>query len=425
MKKNLLFTAVTAIFFLVSQAQEQPKFGIDFSGFVKTDIIWDSRQTVAIREGHFLLYPMNEQLDSIGNDINAVPNFNMLSIQTRLLGKISGPDALGAKTSGLIEGEFFGQAVGSNEDVNGFRLRHAYVKLNWTKTELLVGQFWHPLFNVNCFPGVVSFNTGAPFTPFTRNPQVRLTKKLGNHWNVSLAALSQRDFVSNGPDGPSSKYLRNTGIPAANIQLEYGIKNEENKSEILAGVMANYKMITPRLSTIGFDTLTQHKTYASSTTANSFTGMAYLKVKQGKFTAKFAGIYAQDAHDLTMLGGYSVEKVTDSITGELSYRPINVMSLWTDLHMNKANWEIGLFLGYSENLGNGSDVTKDFYGRGNNIGYLYRIAPRFVYNAGKFRIAPEIEYTVAGYGATQIDGTVKDPKDIGNLRFLIGVYYFF
>jgi len=55
MKKNLLFTAFAVIFFLVSHAQDQPKFGIDFSGFVKTDLIWDSRQTVAIREGHFLL----------------------------------------------------------------------------------------------------------------------------------------------------------------------------------------------------------------------------------------------------------------------------------------------------------------------------------------------------------------------------------
>jgi len=418
MKKNLLFTAFAVIFFLVSHAQDQPKFGIDFSGFVKTDLIWDSRQTVAIREGHFLLYPLNEQLDANGDDINKKTNFNFLNVQTRLLGKITGPDALGAKTSGLIEAEFFGT---SDADVNGFRLRHAFVKLNWTKTELMVGQFWHPLFNVNCFPGVVSFNTGAPFTPFTRNPQIRVTQKLGSKFNLSFAALSQRDFVSNGPDGPNSKYLRNTEIPALNLQFEYGVKNDEKKREILAGAMVNYKMLTPRLSTTGYD----DKIYATSTTVNSFTGMVYLKAKFPVLTFKVAGIYAQDAHDLTMLGGYAVEKAVDTITGEFSYKPINVLSMWTDIHANKANWEFGLFLGYSKNLGTGTDVTKNYYARGNNIAYLYRIAPRVIYNAGKFRIAPEIEYTVAGYGTTQTDGTVDDPKDIGNFRLLIGVYYFF
>jgi len=61
--------------------------------------------------------------DVNGNDINAKPNLNFLAIQSRLTGKITGPDALGAKTSALMEGAFFGHSDG---DVNGFRLRHAY-----------------------------------------------------------------------------------------------------------------------------------------------------------------------------------------------------------------------------------------------------------------------------------------------------------
>jgi len=36
-------------------AAEQSEFGIKFNGFVKTDLMYDSRQTVAAREGHFLL----------------------------------------------------------------------------------------------------------------------------------------------------------------------------------------------------------------------------------------------------------------------------------------------------------------------------------------------------------------------------------
>ncbi|MCD4696911.1 MAG: hypothetical protein K8S16_11805, partial [Bacteroidales bacterium] len=158
MKKILII--LTAILPFLGNAQDDKKFGIKFSGFVKSDIFYDSRQTVDIREGHFLLYPKNEYLDENGKDINAVSKFNILAIQTRLKGVITGPDAFGAKTSGLIEGAFFGN-IGT--DINGFRLRHAFVKLSWEKTELLVGQFWHPMFVTSCFPGTVSFNTGVPF----------------------------------------------------------------------------------------------------------------------------------------------------------------------------------------------------------------------------------------------------------------------
>jgi len=172
MKKIILITCSIIFFVTQTKAQDKPSFGISFSGFVKSDIIYDSRQTVALREGHFLLYPAPESLDKNNDDINAKSNFNILSIQTCLTSKITAPDAFGAKTSGQFEGEFFGNTDG---DINGFRLRHAFVKLDWTNLSLLVGQTWHPMFITEMFPAVVSFNTGAPFQPFSRNPQIRLT----------------------------------------------------------------------------------------------------------------------------------------------------------------------------------------------------------------------------------------------------------
>jgi len=48
-----------------------------------------------------------------------------------------------------------------------------------------------------------------------------------------------------------------------------------------------------------------------------------------------------------------------------------------------------------------------------------------IFNSGKMRFAGEIEYTAAAYGTTQSNLTVADSKEIGNLRFLMGVYYFF
>ncbi|MEI7597313.1 MAG: hypothetical protein WCK02_16305 [Bacteroidota bacterium] len=136
MKK--LFLALLAVSSLTLNAQEkkeEPKFGIKFSGFVKTDAFYDTRQTVNAREGHFLLYPDNILLDALQKDINNQGNFNMLSIQSRLKGAISGPDAFGAKTSGVLEADFFGNTGSGLDDVNGFRLRHAFVKMNNPEAE--------------------------------------------------------------------------------------------------------------------------------------------------------------------------------------------------------------------------------------------------------------------------------------------------
>jgi hypothetical protein len=111
------------------------------------------------------------------------------------------------------------------------------------------------------------------------------------------------------------------------------------------------------------------------------------------------------------------------------------MSFWFDFNTNGKKLKVGLFAGYTKNLGTSDkkylfpDGAGQTYARGANIAYAYRIAPRLIYNTGKFRIAPELEYTVAAYATkdSKIDeyGIITDPKEIGNFRVLLGVYYFF
>ncbi len=147
-----------------AETKKIPMFGVSFSGYVNTDIFLDTRQTVMAREGEWLFYPENVKLDPNGYDINSKGSYNFLSIQTRVSMIITGPDIFKAKTAGLIEGEFYGNI---NANINSFRLRHAYVKLNWPKTEVLVGQTWHPLYVPACTPEPVSLNAGAPFIIFS------------------------------------------------------------------------------------------------------------------------------------------------------------------------------------------------------------------------------------------------------------------
>lgn len=423
MKKNLLYFLLMVLFGASSFAQEQSKFGIKFTGFVKSDIYFDSRQTVSIRDGHFLLYPKNEVLDANGEDVNARPSFNIISIQTRLRGNITGPDAFGAKTSGAIEGEFFGHASG---EINEFRLRHAYVKLDWTNTQVLVGQYWHPLFVTSCFPGTVSFNTGVPFQPFSRNPQIRFAQKFSN-FKFMFTAIAQRDFTSTGPDGASTKYLRNSVVPALNLRFEYAAKYD-NGNEVVFGLAGNYKALTPRLLT--------PKNYITHQKATSMLWLAYFKYVIPAATFKFGYTNGQDAYNMVMLGGYAVKDTVNKTTGEVAYTPYKTSALWGDVHTNGSVWQMGVFFGYTQNLGTVDAINGDVYSRGSNIDYVYRVSPRFIYNTGKFRIAPEVEYTVAAYAKTDaygsvlpgsIDskGVVMDSSTVANFRFLLGVYYFF
>ncbi|MEI7981687.1 MAG: hypothetical protein WCI71_08520, partial [Bacteroidota bacterium] len=411
--------------------KKAPLFGITFSGYVKTDIYLDSRQTVGLRESQFLLFPEAVKPDADGNDINAKANYNILSIQTRLAGSITGPDALGAKTSGYIEAEFFGNI---NPAINSFRLRHAWVKLAWPKAELLVGQWWHPMFVPECAPATVSFNTGAPFVVFSRNPQIKLTRAF-NHFRISLTALSQIDFVSDGPQGASPKYARNSVLPELDLQIQYGTRNEERGTEFLVGAGINFLMLTPRLSTDvviskSYDTVINnlvfhHETvvesYKTNAKSNAFAGNIYAKLKLRKVTMKVGGEYGDNNYSYTMIGGYAVKSITDVARGFVDYSNIRSFAVWGEFHTNGQKWQPGLFCAYGRNLGSAVSISGPWYTRGNNIDYLYRISPRILLNVQKFRFATEIEYTVAAYGTTTGKGYVSDSKETGNLRVLLGV----
>lgn len=405
--KKLIVVFLFVFSILINAQTEKQSFGISFSGFVKTDFIYDSRQTVSLREGHFFLYPQSENLDINGNDINAQSSFNILSIQTRLNGRITGPDAFGAKTSGQIEAEFFGTTDG---DINGFRLRHAFVKFDWEKSSLLVGQTWHPMFVVEMFPGVVSFNTGAPFQPFSRNPQIRFTYSVEN-LKFILAALSQRDFQSNGPDGFSSSYLRNSVIPNLHAQIQY------SKEGDLFGAGIDYKKLTPRLSTA--------KKVITDNSISTLSAIGYAKLNVEPVTIKTEVVYGNNLADHLMLGGYAIKSI-NTVSGEEEYTPISVFSLWGEVSTGK-EIEFALFGGYTKNLGADENISGSYFGRGINIENLLRISPRVQWNSGKARISTELEYTSAGYGTPDNlnKGKVGNVKSISNLRLLFAVFYFF
>jgi len=411
MKKKLLLIFVLSACFLWSEAvAQQDSYGISFSGFVKTDALYDSRQTVNFREGHFLLYPSNVLLDENLVDINDASSFNILSIQTRLHGRITGPTAFGAKTGGVVEAEFFGTSDG---DINGLRLRHAYAVLDWNRTSLLVGQTWHPMFIAEVFPGVVSFNTGVPFQPFSRNPQVRFTQRIGD-FKVTAVAASQRDFSSPGPGSEgssvqSSMFLRNSVMPNLHLQAQYA------SSGHILGAGVDYKKLTPRLRTT--------KNIATDEVIGTLSAVAYVKADASPFTIKAQGVLGDNLADLLMLGGYAATTI-DEITGVECYTAIRCYSMWGELSYGETI-EFALFAGYSRNLGAQEEISGAYYSRGGGIDHIYRISPRIQWSSGATRLATELEYTSAAYGLMNAMGMVKQARAVANVRLLVALLYFF
>ncbi len=430
-KKNLIsFLAIITLFadtlFLNAQEKE-PEFGIKISGFVKNDFFWDSRQTVAAREGHFLLWPSSELLSIDQVDINAKPNFNFLAIQSRLSVSINGPDAFGAKTSGIIEGDFFAQ---SDANINLLRLRHAMIKLNWEKTELLTGQYWNPLFIPACFPGTVSFNTGTPLQSFGRNPQVRITHTIGS-LQVIAAALSQRDFATRGPDPSdntktliSSQFLRNSAIPDLHLQLHYKNVSSGSPVTLLAGAGVAYKTIVPRLSS---DWLSE--THKVDEKISGFTAIAFSKITTGPVTIKLQGRYGENIADVLSISGFAVKRVESIVTGRQSYTPLRNLTFWGEVHTNGSKIQTGVFGGILTNMGTKeplSSAGNAVYGHGTNIASLWRVSPRLIFISNKTKIALELEYTTAAYGSdydvNYIPGTLTP---VSNTRGLMSVIYSF
>ena len=410
------------------KADVSPSWGIKFSGFIRNDIYFDSRQVISARpalQGDLLLYPANILNDVNGKDINAASSFEMLSITSRLTGNVTGPDAFGAKTSGILEGEFFGN---SNGNENVFRLRHAYAKLDWATTQLGFGQYWHPLFVTDCFPGVISFNTGIPFQPFARNPQVRLTQKLGKKVNLILAVISQTEaFVSSGSStgialgaaSGSQSYLSNAVIPNLHAQLQF------KSSSFLAGLALDYKSLRPALSAYSAPNATT--LVSTNEKVNSVTFEAYTKITTKGIIAKAEYVIGQNLFDHLMIGGYEAYGITPSIT----YKPIAVSTYWLELSGTGKKVIPGIFFGYTQNNGTSQSGAVASYARGitagkTSLSSIMRVAPRIEIISGKFKLGTEVEVTSATYGLADTDAKVTGTTNsVTNTRLLFTTTFSF
>lgn len=392
--KKKVLVSLFALSSICSFSQEAKPYKL--YGFARTDFFSDSRKMNASVQDLFAFYPMYKDLNVDGEDLNALPSSSMMSVASRIGLDISVPAGIfGAKTAfSKIETDF-----GGSPNYMLLRIRQAYTQLLWEKSDLLIGQTWHPLFVPATMPNVLSLNTGSPFQPFNRSPQIRFNYK-ANQLKFTAAAIYQMMYSSQGPDGASTSYQKNAILPELFVGLEY------SKNNSFVGLGATYKSIMPnRYYTTKIDELTSVK-HVNHNTLNTPAMMVYGGTTQGKLTIKAKALVGQNLTEQSLIGGYA-------ITPDNKYIPYNNLSSYVHFNYGKTH-QLGLMLGYAANLGPAENLPakSNFYGFGvanqntpneKMIGNLFRVTPTYSYNIKNWRMGVELEYTNAAWGQRSAD----------------------
>ena len=414
-------------------------------GFIRNYFTYDSRECIAGTGDMYFYMPKDEAWNkttdpALREDLNDISSFRFLSLTTRVGLNITDYKWRNTEFSGKIEADFYAgisatlsTGVKQTHAVTGtaqFRLRQAYLTLGWDSlkmsdkdfalVDLTIGQTWHPMAADLC--DVIALNSGAPFGPFNRSPQVKMDARLGKYVTLTAAGLWQMQYLSIGPNNiTSAEYLAYSKTPEAYLGLSFHDKG------FLARVGADVLSISPRHQ--GTLNGVEVKVNDRITTASPF---VYLQYKKGEFSFKAKTIFAESGEHMNMYGGYGVKGI--NADGSYSYTPIRHSTSWISLvyggkvgaqedkHPQKLQGI--LFGGYVKNFGtkealydpdnNGlvDEKTDDgkylayyYTPRSNAMNQMWRLSPTLLYTVGKFQVGLEYEITSVQYGDGKISAT--------------------
>ena len=209
-------------------------------GFIRNYACFDTRECQAVMGETFHMIPLDVLPNEDGSeDLNDVQRMTFVAFTTRLGVDIAGPRIGQAASSAKVEADYSG--FGSNNTL--FRIRQAYVRLQWEKMALTVGQTWHPMVG-QVMPTTGGFSPGAPFASFNRSPQVNVDVDMGKRWHFVAAALYQHPNTSVGPSGATHDYARWNLWP----EMYASIKRVGERMTIGAGV--DFLCLKPRRTSI-------------------------------------------------------------------------------------------------------------------------------------------------------------------------------
>lgn len=407
MKKLILLLAGICMMF-PAMAQKK-NFTYKFYGFVRGDLFYNTRANMAPVDGNFYLYPLDKKPDADGKDLNAGPNGSFYTFTSRLGVDVTGPNIGTARSSAKIEVDF----GGFSSSTTMLRIRQAYVALDWEKSQVLIGQTWHPLFGSVC-PDILNLSTGAPFQPFNREPQIRYQYKAGKV-KLTASALWQLQYLSSGPNGMSEEYIKNSCVPEFYVGADYASGNGW-----LAGGGVHLISLKPRTSSVW-----NEKTYKVNERMTTFSYEAHVKYTGRNFAFAAKSLMASCLDHTALIGGYGISSINPD-NGEQEYTPFRHSTSWVNFTYG-TKWKGHFFAGYTKNMGTAdalASTTK--YGMGLDIDQVFSTNIAFSYNLPHWQIGMEYMPTTAWYGDTDgASGKVVNTHSVTNHRILGLVMYYF
>jgi len=427
MKKLLLSIFVTTLPLLAYAAAVNPDsvYTLNIFGFVENDMSYDTRESFAIAQELFYEFPKDVRLDADGNDLNAVARGRFLALTARLDVAFRSPVYKGGvSVGGKIEGDF------TASNVAHLQMRHAHGYVDVKRPfgndgaemhhRLLVGQAFHPMTD-NMIPDMVSINTGSPFAPYSRTPQIRYTATMP-YLKVTGAALWKFQFAS--PVMPDMADLKNTysamhAVPEILAGIEY------TGDHIRIGTQASWMTIRPRTQAV-----VDGATYKiEGEHCESWTAQAYLKAGNSHWDFRLETMYGQNVAHHLMNSGYAVTAVNGM---NYEYSPLRLSNTWAEISYRSTNpvhnYMFGIFGGYMKNFGTTRDAVSSsmIYTKwANNVDQMFRASAIGFYMYHDLKVGLEYEYTGVYYGDIQPNCTVTNTHLIGNHRASLVVLYYF
>jgi len=417
MKKTLFIAVALLLCGSAATAQEEKPAKFSLYGFIRNYAVFDSRVSKAGTQDLYFYMPEGESLAADGTDLNATPSFRMLSLTTRLGLKVAGYQFGSIKVNGAVEADFYCMS-GS---VAVFRLRQAYVGLGWDVGQngnLLVniGQTWHPL--AADMPHITNLETGAPFNPFNRSPQVMAHYSVNKHFTLTGGILFPMQYLPTGPEGKSMNYNKYAMIPEAYLGVAFKAGGFLGKVGVDVLTIKPYKTyMTPVLDQDGNPVVVGGKVQTevggkANGLLTNVSPFVYLQYTKGKFQVKAKSVLAQGGEHMNLLSGYGIAGY-DQVSHTYSYTPMQDWASFVSFQYGKKFQVLGM-LGYFKRLGTTQDLDGALWlntAADTSIHQAFRATPTVAWNLGKLTFSLEYNLTAAqfGQGQTNARGQYEDP----------------
>lgn len=383
-KAIILFASALALSAGAFAQDSKPSF--KWYGFIRTYFAYDSRESSAGTEDLYFYMPKDQKLNAAGEDANAISSFRFAALTSRLGLDVTGYEVGGYKIGAKIETDFYSGVSGVTGTAT-LRLRQGFVTVAKDGRSWKIGQAWTPM--AADLPDIFSLESGAPFGPFSRTPQVTADFNLGKHFTITASAIWQMQYTSMGPNGSSADYIKYGCTPEFYLGLTY------KTGGFLGRVGADLLSIAPRhTATVGGTTV---KVKDRFTAVSPF---LYLQYSKNLLKLKLKTTYGNGGEHFNLMSGYAVSSTSDAKKWE--YTPIRNSATWFTASYGK-KFVGAILLGYSKNLGTSKEIAGPeyifFQKNGTaNFNQMYRIQPEFTYNLGKFTVGLEYMLTGVQYG---------------------------